>query len=572
MLNEQVQSQPRARAKVLLYCPVRLHAEQIQDMVATHRGLTSVHTIVYYNDCDLDASVDLKQRVGQTAQFVNLEALADSTYRDHAWTVDTVGRLAQIRNLGILHFNRLNTQMEDEDKYTHLFMVDADLILHPETVTALLSAEGDIVSEIFWSHWPGMGPWMPNCWDYNEFAFHGAVSVKRLAVPGVYDVGGLGACTLMRRDVIESGFVNYLPIYNRKHFGEDRDFCIRAAVAGHRLLVDTHYPPFHVYQPEQLAEARDWRDTYACDPAYFRTRWLTPEWESQVDAIEEVPETETKTVQALASIGKVIAVCIPGENFGLSWTANWTNLFGHLCNLGRCMPFFGYSSNVFITRGCMWDNLMGLVGTGITPDYILWIDDDNLIIPQDIDLMLSSLASHPEIDMLVGWCWIEPDDRNFADPKTSCGTLDSKMRSIHMSREEMDAAPDNLIEIQYSGFPVVLMRGSMLQKMKDYKFPFRSILSDDFAYGMSGEDVAFCVAAAACGCRIFVDRRLKVPHLKRQPAEPRQLRGTQTRQPLAIPSLNPVPEALRGLVTGDEVDVQDVQDVQDVNSPVLVAG
>jgi len=64
-------------------------------------------------------------------------------------------------------------------------------------------------------------------------------------------------------------------------WGEDRWFCIRAECAGWDLKADTHYPPFHVYRPEQLEEATAWYDDGA-HPGYFRKHWLNSEWEETI--------------------------------------------------------------------------------------------------------------------------------------------------------------------------------------------------------------------------------------------------------------------------------------------------
>lgn len=64
--------------------------------------------------------------------------------------------------------------------------------------------------------------------------------------------------------------------------GEDRWFCTRAAAHGIPLVADTVLPPFHVYRPEQLDEAKVWRRG-GCDPNYFRERWLTGDWGVDLD-------------------------------------------------------------------------------------------------------------------------------------------------------------------------------------------------------------------------------------------------------------------------------------------------
>ena len=77
-----------------------------------------------------------------------------------------------------------------------------------------------------------------------------------LRAPGLYEVGGLGACTMVRRDALEQG-VNFRPVRNLSFWGEDRHFCVRAAARDIPLFADTVYPAFHVFRPEQLEGGRD---------------------------------------------------------------------------------------------------------------------------------------------------------------------------------------------------------------------------------------------------------------------------------------------------------------------------
>lgn len=53
-------------------------------------------------------------------------------------------------------------------------------------------------------------------------------SINKLRKPSVYEVGGLGACTLIHKTAIEKG-VNFDKVKNFTFWGEDRHFCIRAA-------------------------------------------------------------------------------------------------------------------------------------------------------------------------------------------------------------------------------------------------------------------------------------------------------------------------------------------------------
>lgn len=161
-----------------------------------------------------------------------------------------------------------------ENDYSHVFLIDSDLILHPFTLKQLLMAKVDIVSEIFWTEWnPGQNK-LPQVWMTGQYKFVSGAEgpivdqemyskesqkfLNMLQTPGLYEVGGLGACTLISRRAIASG-VRFAKINNVDYWGEDRHFCIRASVLGFKLYVDTHLPAFHIYRESELGEVKDFK-------------------------------------------------------------------------------------------------------------------------------------------------------------------------------------------------------------------------------------------------------------------------------------------------------------------------
>jgi GT2 family glycosyltransferase len=127
--------------------------------------------------------------------------------------------------------------------YDYWFSVDTDLVLHPDTLRYLLEADKDIVSEIFWSTSKDIHYWC-NAWMYDQ----GSGMPDEWHNPGLYQVGMTGACTLVKRHVLESGVdYTHIPNIQRALYGEDRHFCVRAAVHGFELWVDTHCPAIHLY-------------------------------------------------------------------------------------------------------------------------------------------------------------------------------------------------------------------------------------------------------------------------------------------------------------------------------------
>lgn len=137
--------------------------------------------------------------------------------------------------------------------YDYLFMVDTDLILQPDTLDMLLAAEKDIIAEIFWtkSHPDEQKLWA-NCWERGQNE-QDIETREMWKAPGVFRVGGTGACILIHRRVFESG-VNYSPIYNLDLIGEDRFFSVRAVCHGFDLWIDTHRPALHLYREQDLLD------------------------------------------------------------------------------------------------------------------------------------------------------------------------------------------------------------------------------------------------------------------------------------------------------------------------------
>lgn len=177
----------------------------------------------------------------------------------HYWNEELIWKVASNKNQ-ILKFALTNN-------YDYVFLVDSDIVLHPETLKHLITLEKDIVSEIFWTKWKKDSIELPQVWindQYNMYYKHRSEQItndeikkrtadfiNKLKEPGLYKVGGLGACILISQNALKKG-VSYDEIYNISFWGEDRHFCIRAAALGFELFVDTNYPAFHIYREEDL--------------------------------------------------------------------------------------------------------------------------------------------------------------------------------------------------------------------------------------------------------------------------------------------------------------------------------
>ena len=162
------------------------------------------------------------------------------TAGDHVWGDNNIQKVAYFRNLTI--------QYALDQGFDYWWSVDTDIVLHPMTLKTLLDADKDIVSEIFWSKDPGGYEWC-NAWMRDKYSG----TEPKFKTPGLYQVGMTGACTLVKRKVLEAG-VNYDFLPNLSIWGEDRHFSIRAAAHRFELWVDTHYPATHLFTEREYQE------------------------------------------------------------------------------------------------------------------------------------------------------------------------------------------------------------------------------------------------------------------------------------------------------------------------------
>lgn len=195
--------------------------------------------------------------------ILNIENCSSEEYfcddYTHRWNNDLVAKVTMFKNSIIKYFL--------ENEYDYLFFIDSDIVLHPLALKSLVSKDKDIISNIFWTKWSPDGDELPQVWLKDAYTMHDAKmnepktrkeiddETKQFLImlkkPGVYRVGGLGACTLIKREPLLKG-VNFDEMYNLSFWGEDRFFCVRAVAYGFELYVDTNYPAYHIYRKDNL--------------------------------------------------------------------------------------------------------------------------------------------------------------------------------------------------------------------------------------------------------------------------------------------------------------------------------
>lgn len=263
------------KTNVLIGSPVCQKPDVLQLFLFSLEKLSSSNMTLHYifvdDNSDPSSSQMLRNFAEKHAGLVTVLPSNSSTppytidENTHYWSDELVWKVAGFKNQMI--------DLAKKYQYDALFLIDSDLLLQPATLEVLLASEKDIISEIFWTSWtPDTLP-VPQVWikdEYTQFECtrHEQITMEeqllrkyafygKLRVPGVYEVGGLGACTLIRKKALQTG-VNFKQIPNLSYWGEDRHFCIRATAMGLSLFVDTHLPAFHLYRESDFSEARVW--------------------------------------------------------------------------------------------------------------------------------------------------------------------------------------------------------------------------------------------------------------------------------------------------------------------------
>ena len=294
-------------------------------------------------------------------------------------------------------------------------------------------------------------------------------------------------------------------------YGDD-DFTEQAFYDG--VVVDCRELVFRHVHPVYSTEAH-WDETYQRqnDPARYaagqriletrRLRRQTP---------RQTPNPALKT----------IVIAMPGEEFPMLWVNYLLQLEFALARKYSLVNSFAVASSPYCVRQAILDGLR--VSDTPTPDYILWIDDDNLLTAEQFAMLMQGLDENPDAGMVAGWCWI-PQASYCPQPRLSCGKWKRDRDGQILPDFSGDTLPyeeilkaadgDYLLDVDWSGFPVMLMRGELADGEKLGKYPFSpAAVGPQLQWGVLGEDVSFCYRAQQAGYRVLVHPRVEVPHLK----------------------------------------------------------
>jgi hypothetical protein len=227
--------------KILIAAVVNQDEETFKLYLESLNNLELQNNITIQKFFILHNSSNLGQYLDES-EFICVENDLKYNSKVHNWDIEKFTFIAAAKNEII--------EIAKKMKSTHIFWVDSDLILHPQTLVKLLSVNVPVISEIFWTKWPGAEKELPNCWDLDHYTFYNdPVKYKR---EGIHRVGGTGACILINTQVY-NGLINYSAISNITFSSwEDRAFCIKCAVFNIPIYIDTCYPARHLYEEKDL--------------------------------------------------------------------------------------------------------------------------------------------------------------------------------------------------------------------------------------------------------------------------------------------------------------------------------
>lgn len=259
---------------VLVASPVRQKPEILREFLFSLENLESKSFAISFCFVDDNDCPESKQQLKEFAKKRSCELLEGDLRGEkyhcdeqtHHWKEENVWKVAAYKD-------RLIDKARQKG-VDALFLVDSDLVLHPKTIEQLLRDEKEIVANIFWTQWQPNVPPLPQVWvsdHYTLFERGIAESITEveamrrqeiflgnLCQPGVYEVGGLGACTLISKTALDKE-ISFDRLHNVSFWGEDRHFCIRAVALGLKLYVDTHYPAYHIYREADLSGVEQYR-------------------------------------------------------------------------------------------------------------------------------------------------------------------------------------------------------------------------------------------------------------------------------------------------------------------------
>ncbi|GFZ87474.1 hypothetical protein GCM10008018_37090 [Paenibacillus marchantiophytorum] len=382
--------------RVLISSPVRQTADILSPFLRSLADMEKMTVEVSYlfiddNVDDLASQLLCQFQIEQGGTEIQHEADHAHVYAKdeitHYWQEDAIWKVARMKDTII--------EYALEHQFDYLFLIDSDLVLHPHTLEQILLADKDIIANIYWTKWQPDTCEMPQVWISDQYTLYrkerkealtdqeSAIRMweflHQLRVPGIYEVGGLGACTLISSKALQAG-VRFAEIPNLSFWGEDRHFCIRARALGFTLHVDTHYPAYHIYRAADLAGVDAFRQSYqelkASDRKITISLCIIVKNEQQalpicLHSVRGIPDEIIIVDTGSTDRTKEIAASYTDHVYDFPWVDD-----------------FAAARNFAFSKA--------------TQQYVLWLDADDTLTEKDRGLFLSLIGGlEPAVDRVT---------------------------------------------------------------------------------------------------------------------------------------------------------------------------
>lgn len=246
--------------KVLITAPVHQDENIFQEYLWSLDRLfipkdIEVKKFFYLHNCE-----DLKKFLKEDEYIViNDNSSFIVNEKTHLWKNENFSIVANMRTMALERARAYN--------FDYVFSIDSDVLLNPMTLKLLIDDNKDIVGNIYWTDFNGKGILLPNCYDQENMQFDQKQGgLDRLKIMGLYNIGVVGACTLIGKRIIQNKLINYFPVKNISSTKwEDQAFITRARclIPDITVCVDTRYPARHLYRPSEYEQwMKDKREYY----------------------------------------------------------------------------------------------------------------------------------------------------------------------------------------------------------------------------------------------------------------------------------------------------------------------
>ncbi len=148
------------------------------------------------------------------------------------------------------------------------FIVDSDILLHPNTLNHLMSQNREVVAPLVWTRLHD-GFMIPNTWSIddglffdigieNVVSYEDAVGysldfINDMKNPQLKKVGGVSGAVLLSREILNLS-INFDLIKYLRFEGDYSHFCTKVYASNYSVYLDSNYQGIHLSEASQLEE------------------------------------------------------------------------------------------------------------------------------------------------------------------------------------------------------------------------------------------------------------------------------------------------------------------------------